>query len=290
VKTLADYKPYKVMFVDAMNLMARNHYAMSMLEYRGVKTGMLMGAARLVIDWRKKNPGIEFVFVWEGKNSWRKEKYPVYKSNRGNHDPDSRAEFTAALNLVKSNLHVLGVHQVWANTFEADDTVYRAMDRWEGLKMIFNSTDWDWWPLSKYGDFLYQDDVYTADDLRAKFNKKYGGDIDFDRLWVFKTLTGDPSDGIKGVPRFLKKVAIELANDASIGEDLIHGAIIHGYDKIAEKMISNRWIIERNEELVKPKIPDISEMQWESSFYDEELFKSVLFDYGMAGMLDRLEK
>ena len=72
MKSLGEYKPYGTMYVDAMNLMYRSYFGMPMLEYKGHKTGMLLGVSRLVIDWRKRNPGLKIIFIWEGRDGERK--------------------------------------------------------------------------------------------------------------------------------------------------------------------------------------------------------------------------
>lgn len=290
MKSLEDLEPYSTMYVDAMNLLVRNHYGMSLLEYRGHKTGMLMGVARSVIDWRRRNPGLRFVFVWEGRDSWRKERYPIYKAQRkGARDSTAREEFFYSLDVVKGALPVMGVDQVVAHTYEADDTVWTSMRMDSGRKM-FCSTDWDWWPLVDYGDILYQSDVLTEASLQAKFTKKFKCDpIPMARMWVFKVLTGDPSDNVSGIPRFPKKLAAKLACDVELGEgDLIHGMIKHGEKSWAEKTAMNKWILDRNLELIKAAPPPPDDLEWVDGQYSEEGFGDVLLKSGMGHLYDRL--
>ena len=289
MKSLADYVPYTSLYVDAMNLMARSFHGMSTLEYKGRKTGMLMGTARLVLDWRRKCPGIKIVFVWEGANSWRKAAEPMYKSNRKRDDGEARNTFFECVDQVIHALPAMGVDQVKAETYEADDTVWTVMGLDSGKK-LFCSTDWDWWPLALHGDILYQNDVFTEDELRARFAKKYNCDpIPLDRLWMFKALTGDPSDGLSGVPRFPKKLAAKLAIDTDLSEgDILHGLIKHGEPKWAERVAQNIWIVDRNLSMVRFEPPPLDDIDIVEGEFNKDAFGEVLLKAGMIDLNDRL--
>ena len=289
MKSLSSYRPYTHLFVDAMNLVARSYHGMPMLEYKGKKTGTLMGVSRLVIDWRKRNNGIHIVFVWEGVDSWRKEKHPIYKAHRKSDPGEDRDQFFESVDLVRSSLPVMGVDQVSARTYEADDTVWTASELVKG-KLLFCSTDWDWWSLADRGDILYQNDVLTTASLESRFSKKFNcNPIPMGRMWMFKALTGDPSDNVSGVPRFPKKVASEIASDQSLGRgDIVHGLISHGHTVLADRVAQNYWIVERNLELVSPSPPPMDDLDWVMGEYDEYLFGEVLMKSGMGHLYDRL--
>jgi 5'-3' exonuclease len=294
MKSLSDFRPYITMYVDAMNLLARSFYGMPMLEYKGKKTGMLMGVARLIIEWRRKYPELHIIFVWEGENNWRKAAQPIYKANRDKNNAqkplESKLEFRDSLAVVKESLPAMGVNQVLAETFEADDTVWTVMRMTEGKK-LFVSTDWDWWSLVDYGDILYENTVMTEIELNAKFTKKYNCEpIPMSRIWMFKVLTGDPSDNISGVPMFPKKIAAILTADKSLTEDiLIQGMIDHGYPKWADKTTKHKWVFDRNLELVRIVPPPIEDLEWVMApEYSEAAFGDVLLKYGMGYLHGRL--
>ena len=291
MKSLGDYQPYRTMFVDGMNLLSRSHYGMPSLEFNGRKTGMFMGVARLVIDWRKKNPGLRIIFIWEGRDSWRKEKYPIYKANRKKDYTDREAskEFFRNVAHVQDSLPVMGVDQVSSHTYEADDTVWTVMNQEAGRK-LFVSTDWDWWTLVEHGDILYQDIVMTEEDLQKKFAAKFNCDpIPMKRMWLFKALTGDPSDGVSGIPRFPKKLAARLSADMDVDSDNIATALIrYGVPRWADRVNQNKWILDRNLELISPKIPVISELRWAMGDYNAAGFEDVLLKSGMSHLHDKL--
>jgi DNA polymerase-1 len=289
MKSLSDFKPYEVMYVDAMNLLARSFHGMSELEYHGKRTGMLYGVSRLFIEWKKKAPNIEIIMIWEGKDSWRKAKYPIYKAQRGDKSSEDREVFWECVERVKAALPAMGIGQCWCHTFEADDVVV-ALAKQEKRKALFSSGDWDWWELADYGDILYQHkDVLTPDDMDAMFEKKFKAfPVDPDKLWLFKVLTGDPSDNVSGVPRFPKKLASQLCRVAGVDEgNIIHGLISMGEDKWAQKVADNMWIVKRNLELLRSSDVPFEDIEWVAGKFSKKKVVDILLKSGMDHLHDR---
>lgn len=291
MKNLGDFKPYEVMYVDAMNLSMRNYYGMSDLEYHGHKTGMLYGIARLFIEWQKRAPGIEIVMLWEGRDSWRKVKYPTYKAHRGEgRSSEETKEFFDCIERVKYALPVMGIKQAWCHTYEADDVVANLVMS-ESRKTLLSSGDWDWWELAEYGDILYQHkDILTIDEMGSRFAKKYGAPmVPINKLWLFKVLCGDESDKVSGVPRFPRKLASKVCNLEGIDSgSLVHGLIRLGAVKWAERAVAYKWIIKRNIELLHTSEIPLKDIEWVDGNYSVEKFGGVLLKSGMENLYDRL--
>jgi len=299
VKSLSNFKPYEVMYVDAMNLSARSYYGMSDLEYHGRKTGMLYGIARLFIAWMKKAPGIEIVMLWEGKDSWRKAKYPIYKANRGeSRTPEESRIFWNCVERVKTALPIMGVRQAWSPTYEADDVVANFVaaeieSAGAGAetprRMLLSSGDWDWWELADYSDILYQHkDVLTREDMCARFEKKFKAPmVPFDRLWLFKVLTGS-HDNVSGIPLFPKKLASKLCNLKDIDEgSIIHALVRLGEKKWAERVAQHNWIMNRNVELLRGSEIPLEDIEWIDGEYSKTGFGDILLKNGMETLYDR---
>lgn len=290
MKSLSDFKPYEVMYVDAMNLMARSYYGMDELEYHGRKTGMLYGVARLFLDWRQKAPGIEIVMLWEGRDSWRKAKYPIYKAQRGEaRTPKERWEFSDCVDRVKDALPAMGIKQAWCPTYEADDVVAN-LAVMEERKALFSSGDWDWWELADYGDILYQHkDILTQEDMSTRFEKRFKVPmVPIGRLWLFKVLTGDPSDNVSGIPRFPKKLASRVCNLPKMDAGLIlHGLVVLDEQKWAHRALEHKWIIERNVELLRSSEISLEDIEWIEGEYSETEFGDILLKGGMENLYDR---
>jgi len=292
MKSLKSFVPYQIMYVDGMNLMSRSYHGMHDMTYLGKPTGMLFGVARLVLDWAFRNAGVRVVVVWEGRASWRKRAYPIYKANRAyRNNTEEQMTFYAQVDYIREVLPTMGVDQVWAETFEADDVVHELAIHNYDLRQLFVSTDWDWWPLYGYGDILYGRDILVHDDMRSMFAKKYKTDpIDMNRLWVFKLLTGDPSDNVSGIPRFPKKLAVRLANSSRVilPESIPVMLDEWGETLWAERVRSNGWIIERNRVLLSPAHVPSDAFIWELGCYDRSAFGDTLIKGGMEMLYDRL--
>lgn len=292
MKSLTDYKPYAVMYVDGMNLLSRSYYGMRDLSYKGHKTGMLYGVARLVIEWRNKNPGIEFVFLWEGENSWRKAKHPIYKAQRHeSKSPDETKDFFDGIRTVRESLSAMGVSQSHCDTYEADDLAafYAGIEK---RKALYSSGDWDWWALADRGDILYQhSNVLNREEMSAMFMHKYKTNpVPPDKLWLFKALTGDPSDNISGVPRFPKKIASALCNVKGVDEiNVVQHLHRMGKDEWAVKVRENQWLLQRNVELVKFSDIPAAKVQRVKADYSVDGFGDILIKSGMEGLYDRLK-
>jgi 5'-3' exonuclease len=290
MKNLGDFKPYEVMYIDAMNLSMRDYYGISDLEYHGRKTGMLYGIARLFIEWQKRAPGIEIVMLWEGRDSWRKAKYPIYKAHRGEErSAEDTKEFFDCVERVKYALPVMGIKQAWCHTYEADDVVANLVMS-EFRKTLLSSGDWDWWELAKYGDILYQHkDILTVGEMGARFAKKFNAPmVPFDKLWLFKVLCGDESDKVSGVPWFPRKLASALCNLEGVDAgSLVHGLIRLGAKKWAERVRANMWIIDRNIELLHTSEIPLKDIEWVDGDYSVEKFGDVLLKSGMENLYDR---
>lgn len=296
MKSLSDYRPrvYDTVYVDAMNLLSRSHHGMSGLTYRGERTGMIYGVARFVLDWRKRSPKTRIVFVWEGRNSWRKDEYPIYKANRvfDRSSGDSR-EFFDCVERVKYSLPVMGIYQCWSDTYEADDVVYTLAKHdfyARDDSLLFSSGDWDWWELVMYGNILYQHRTeMSRAELDVLFTKKFNAPpIPMEKLWIFKVLTGDASDNVSGVPRFPRKLAAEVCRYPGVGEgDILHTLIRMGEEKWAKRVADNRWIVDRNVVLLRSSNVPMGNIQTVGSAYDYDAFGKVLVDSGMEALYER---
>jgi len=262
---------------------------MKELEYHGHKTGMLYGVARLFIDWLKKMPGIEIIMLWEGKDSWRRAKYPIYKANRGKRSSEETREFSDCVERVKCALPVMGIKQAWCPTYEADDVVANLAIA-ETRKVLLSSGDWDWWELADYGDILYQHkDILTQEEMGVRFKKRFNvPPVPTNRLYLFKVLCGDPSDNVSGIPRFPKKLASELCNMTEFGvNSIIHGLLCAGETRWAERVRTYNWIIHRNFELLKTSVIPLKDIEWIEGGYSTDGFGDVLLKSGMEILYNR---
>lgn len=139
------------------------------------------------------------IWVWEGKggNSRRRKVYPDYKGTR----PQAPENIFAAVKLFQQLLDLANVFQIHVDGYEGDDVVASLIHRYKETPKFLYSTDKDFRPL--YGEeFKLQGLANPIKECPDKYVRLY------------KTLVGDPSDNIKGIPGLGIKQFNELDHDA----------------------------------------------------------------------------
>jgi len=280
-KSLGDYKPYTHVYVDAMNLLVRSYHGMQTLSYNGIRTGMLYGVARLFNKYYHS----KIVFLWEGKDSWRKKKYPSYKARR-HHDRSDSSEFFGCVDRVKAILPLMGIDQEWVDTMEADDLVAHHCDLpgIVGKHVLLVSTDDDWYVCSRSNvDILDRNVIKTS----AIVERELG--FPGCRVIIYKILKGCSSDEVKGIPRFPTKLAKQLAGGCNTWDKLIPTMEAYGEHIWAERTRQNMWILERNADIVAPAgICDRDIESIKGSCDHERLYKALLGS-GMESTVNKLK-
>lgn len=144
------------------------------------------------------------VWVWDGfnGNARRRELYPEYKLKRQKPKP----EIFQNLKTIKEWLRYTNCYQIEVDGYEGDDVIYSLVEDWKDrCKIYIQSTDKDLRQM--YGENVSG----NANPLKG-----HGGEIVPDEyLRLHKALVGDPSDNIKGIPRFGLK-AFDTCNAENI--------------------------------------------------------------------------
>ena len=239
-----DIKEYDTIYVDGMNYCSIYYHAVPTM-YKGHKTGMLTGVTRLFTKCYRDYRGAKIVFLWEGESSLRKSKYPTYKANRKDWRDDE--EFFESLDYLKSEvLEHMGIDQRWCDGLEADDlAAFYAKDQIGYTLLISGDQDWCAY-TSPSVDILIKNTLTTYDDLKEKFG------FDPNNLPLYKTITGDSSDNVKGLYRFPKIVAVDLAK--SVLDYKRCESILREWGKTREADLfrDNQDKLAENEDLVYP--------------------------------------
>jgi DNA polymerase-1 len=164
-------------------------------------------------------PILSPIVLWDGQ-SWRKAEYAFYKASR---DAEPETKYQEDLQSIKRSfrtqkpyisraLRMLGVHQMIALNYEADDLAGMLVRRYQpiGRKMLLISGDQDWLQLVGPGVGWF-DPVRNEKVTVATLQEKTG--VKDCRAWLeVKALMGDPSDEISGVGGIGEKGAVELVN------------------------------------------------------------------------------
>lgn len=204
--------------VDGNNLGMAAHFASSELrDMDGRPVGAVFGFIRMLraiveraqIDEPTTN--FKVAVAWDSKPTWRDDLLPEYKSSRKEgRTPElekSLQEYGKQVPRLRAVLTTLGVHQLRAENFEADDIAGYVCKI--SPNVILVSGDKDWLQLVRPGVKVWQvtkGQFVTVDNFEAITaalidSKKCGGCTpdQFTELLAIAGDTGDDVPGVKGV-------------------------------------------------------------------------------------------
>lgn len=173
------------------------------------------------------------VFVWDGVRSleWRREIYPRYKEKR---EPAAENVY-ACLNLLKQVLRHTPAIQVEVPCFEADDVIASIVRRIGPCEVL--TADWD----------LKQLETIPGVVVRSKAPKS-APPILPSFIRFYKTLVGDASDRIAGVPGFGPKAwaSEPIEQWACLIQELEDGSPLNAVERRVQLMDTTecfrRWL------------------------------------------------
>lgn len=241
-------KSNQVVLIDSLNLAFRMHFAnMHLATKKGVRTGVMYGMLKTIIDITKKVGPCDIIWFWEGGlgegppvRTWRKAFASDYKGNRKK-NPD-RAVIMEQASKVKEILQTLGYAQFYLPGIEADDLIGVVSNT------LAHEHDTNVYILSTDRDFLQCVDdsvvvlrpgggklvAYTPKVMYREFS------VQPEQWAAYKALVGDPSDHYKGVEGVGPAGALKMLSDGvdpSLKHFKDHAASVvekHG-DKLKDK-------------------------------------------------------
>jgi DNA polymerase-1 len=226
----------KVLLLDANNLIYRARYS--------AKYAREGDAAIIYSFFRSLRPLIEkfdpdtCYFVRDGAPVDRLDILPEYKGNRiREHDENFFSQKREIENLVNSFFPIMVCRDL---NLEADDLIaYLVLETHKEDECVIVSSD---------TDFIQLLQEHPNCELYNPITKKMREAPDYDYL-TWKSLRGDGSDNISGIPRVGDKTAEKLARD------------LNELSGFLDREKSNREIYERNRSLIKFRRPkNISEV------------------------------
>ena len=233
----------KAVLIDGMHLCYRHYHTRKNDDramHKGIFVGMFQGFFSTLKFVRKRFPGHGIYVLWDSKTNFRYKIYPDYKKKiikdpvKEKERKQDKQTIQELLIILKEMLRHDGVHQVRAEGFEADDIAGYMTSRFRDYDDIILWTgDKDWTQLLakknvRWVNVSKDSKIFTAEDFEKKEGYPPSG------VPVFKSLTGDKSDNIKGLCRFPKKLAIKIATRYVSIEGLF-------YDRAGLNDIPERW-------------------------------------------------
>lgn len=203
----------RLAIIDGKSVFYRGYYAMPTLSTAdGTPTGGVYGFAALSLELIKKLKPDYVAVAWDKPKTnirKRREMYPEYKAGR----KPAPADFYAQIPILQELLQALSWPLYELDDYEADDimgTLARQAEG-EGLETLLISSDLDMLQcLAPHTHMYALKKGLTNIELfdPEHFEEKYG--IDVDQFLDLKSLKGDSSDNIPGVPGIGEKGAIRL--------------------------------------------------------------------------------
>ena len=209
-------EPKKLAIIDGLSVFYRGYYAMGGLSTKdGTPTGGIYGFTAMALELIKKLKPDYVCVAWDKpKTNVRKRLaiYPQYKAGRKPPPPD----FYAQIPILHELLRAFNWPLYEFDDFEADDILCTLAKKATkaGIHTMLITSDLD--ALQCVGPMVSVHALkkgFTNIDLYdpAAFTAKYG--LDVHQFLDLKSLKGDGSDNIPGVPGIGEKTAITLLQD-----------------------------------------------------------------------------
>ncbi len=206
----------RLVLIDGKSVFYRGYYAMGPLSLPdGTPTGGVYGFAAIAMEIVDKLNPTKVVVAWDSKTSGNKRRaiYSDYKAGRIKPGDD----FYAQIPLLKELVGDLGWYFIELDDYEADDIIGTLSHEAD------EAGDWETYIISSDLDMLQIVDSNThmwrilkgftnieqinVPELEAKYSIQKSQFLDL------KSLKGDSSDNIPGVPGIGEKTAAKLLND-----------------------------------------------------------------------------
>lgn len=227
----------KLILIDGNSLINRAFYALPVLNnVKGEPVNAVYGFANMLIkaigDYKPDYIAVAFDLR---APTFRHKMYPEYKAGRRKM-PD---ELASQLPLLKDMLRLMGIKILEKETFEADDIIGTMARRYpvksiiltgdrDSLQLIDENTDVY---LTKRG--LSEIQVVNGENIVENFGFNANQVVDF------KSLAGDSSDNIPGVPGIGEKTAVDLLKKYG-SLDGVYANLDNCTPKMKEKLVTNR--------------------------------------------------
>jgi DNA polymerase-1 len=209
--------------IDGKSVFYRGYYAMPGLSLKdGTPTGGVFGFASLAIELIKKLEPDYVAVAWDKKGTnirKRREIYPEYKAGRKK-APD---DFYEQLPMLFELLEAFGWPLYEIDDYEADDILgaFAKQATAKGIETCLLTSDLDALqlidPMTKV--YALKNGLSNIEEFDVDyFENKYG--IDVEQFLDLKSLKGDSSDNLPGVPGIGEKTGVQLLQEYKTLENI----------------------------------------------------------------------
>ncbi len=239
----------------------------------GFATHMFFNKVHSIMKLNKK---YRMIFIWDGRygSVWRKEENPEYKANR-KHDGDSTYPiFIDMMNKCREILNSYPVVQFGKEDAEADDLIYSFCEintGAEDIKVVSTDTDMVQLPQKFHN-------VNIWNPIKKKFHEI----PEYDYV-LFKSVVGDKSDNITGIPKYGKVKGERIARKemeipTEYASLIVDNLLIIDMAKNPHIRENNAYILE-NEDFLK-----IEQLE-----YDFKTIQDSFFELKLKNQIEKFE-
>lgn len=206
----------KLAVIDGKSVFYRGYYAMPGLSLPdGTPTGGVFGFASIAIELIKKLEPDYVAVAWDKPKTnirKRREIYPEYKAGR----KPAPADFYAQVPILQELLEAFGWPFYELDDYEADDILgaFAEQATAKGIETYLLTSDLDALQLISPTTKVYaiKNGLSNIEEFDvAAFETKYG--IEVEQFLDLKSLKGDSSDNLPGVPGIGEKTALQLLQE-----------------------------------------------------------------------------
>jgi len=271
--------------IDGKSVFYRGYYAMPGLSLPdGTPTGGVFGFASIAIELIKKLEPDYVAVAWDKPKTnirKRREMYPEYKAGRKPAPPD----FYAQVPILMELLEAFGWPFYELDDYEADDILgaFAQQATEKGIETCLLTSDLDALqlisPTTKV--FAIKNGLSNIEEFDvAAFEAKYG--IEVEQFLDLKSLKGDSSDNLPGVPGIGEKTAIQLLQQFKT-LDSIYEHLDDIKPSVAKKLEAGKGLAYITKEVGKIWCDVPLELDWAVADVNDTNLEKV------AGILKRLQ-
>lgn len=284
--------PKTLLLFDANSLIHRAYHALPPLtNLSGEPIQAVYGVSTILMRlWKEDKPDYAAALFDRPEPTFRDAKYKEYKATRA----ETATELVSQLGLIPELFSFFGVASFSERGFEADDLIATFAEKFKkekDLRVIILTGDMDTLQLIEDDKIVVRifkkgvSETMTFDEKAVE--EKYG--LHPKQLIDYKSMVGDNSDNIKGVPGIGPKTASALLREYGNMKTALKK--LPADSKIREKIMENKEQMELSRDLVElvrdiPVKASLSELEVKPDF---EALKNYFEKQGFKFLLKRLE-
>ena len=209
-----------------------------MINNKGIEVRAIYGFFNTTLRLLKNLNPSHLAFIFDPKGpTFRNELYTEYKANR----PETPEELKKQLEIITTKLPSTNIKTIIVENYEADDvlgTISKTLAD-EKTKILIYSGDSDLHQLVDDNIHIIttsKNEIVEYD--KSMINEVYDG-LNPNQIVDFKSLTGDTSDNIPGIPGVGKKTATKLLNEYKTLDSLSKNLDLIKQEKLKNNLLNN---------------------------------------------------